>query len=131
MAAALQKDGHFSKTQFPPFSQYEAWLGADLMIKGLQLAGPNPTSAKVTKQLRGIKSCNANGSLPTTIDYWSVFGHDLAECAWSMQAQRSGFVAVSPPPLCGQDVPATGTRSGSWEPASELKGGEVSTRIPP
>ena len=29
--------------QFPNFSQYESWLGADLMIKGIQLAGSNPT----------------------------------------------------------------------------------------
>jgi hypothetical protein len=32
--AALQKLAHFSNTQFPSYSQYEAWAGADLTIKG-------------------------------------------------------------------------------------------------
>ena len=32
----------FTSTQFPTFSQYEAWAGADLMIKGLLLDGPEP-----------------------------------------------------------------------------------------
>ena len=39
MQAAMEKYAHFTKTQFPTFGQYEAWAGADLMIKGLQLAG--------------------------------------------------------------------------------------------
>jgi len=64
MAAALQKYAGFTPTQFPTFSQYEAWLGADLMIKGLTLAGPNPTQATVIKDLRGVKSYNGNGLLP-------------------------------------------------------------------
>jgi branched-chain amino acid transport system substrate-binding protein len=56
MSAALQKYEHFSKSQFPTFSQYEAWLGADLMIKGIQSAGSNPTRSAVIKKLRSIKS---------------------------------------------------------------------------
>ena len=49
MAAALQKYQHFSKTQFPTLFQYESWAGADLMIRGLQMAGANPTRAAVIK----------------------------------------------------------------------------------
>ena len=41
MQSALEKYGHFTSSEFPSFSQYESWLGADLMIKGLQLAGPD------------------------------------------------------------------------------------------
>ena len=40
MQTAMEKYDGYSKTDFPAFSEYEAWLGADLMIKGLQLAGP-------------------------------------------------------------------------------------------
>ena len=64
MQAAMEKYAHFTKSQFPTFGQYEAWAGADLMIKGLQLAGPNPTRSAVIKDLRGLKSYNANGLLP-------------------------------------------------------------------
>jgi branched-chain amino acid transport system substrate-binding protein len=111
MAAALQKYQHFSKTQFPAFGQYESWVGADLMIKGLQMAGPNPTRAGVIKALRGLKSYNANGLLPQSINYATVFGHDLPECTWIMKAQKTGFVAVSSKPTCGHDIPGTTTAS--------------------
>ena len=37
MQAAMEKYAHFTKSQFPTFGQYEAWAGADLMIKGCLL----------------------------------------------------------------------------------------------
>ena len=55
MQAAMEKYAHFTKSQFPNFGQYEAWAGADLMIKGLELAGPNPTRASVITHLRGAQ----------------------------------------------------------------------------
>ncbi len=114
MAAALQKYAGFTKSQFPTYSQYESWVGADLMIKGMQLAGKNPTRATVIKDLRGLKSYNANGLLPTTINYSTIFGHDPAEtCAWFMQAQKAGFVATSSQPYCGRDLPGTSTAGSS------------------
>jgi branched-chain amino acid transport system substrate-binding protein len=114
MAAALQKYVHFSKTQFPTFSQYEAWAGADLMIKGIQLAGKNPTRAAVIKDLRGLKSYNVNGLLPQSLDFATNFGHDpKEECTWMMQAKPNGFVPVSATPFCGHDIPGTSTATSS------------------
>ena len=110
MQAAMEKYANFTKTQFPTFGQYEAWAGADLMIKGLEMAGPNPTQAAVIKDLRGLKSYNANGLLPQTIDYATIFGHDLPkQCAWVMQAHKTGFTPVSSSAVCGIDVPGTST----------------------
>jgi branched-chain amino acid transport system substrate-binding protein len=110
MQAAMEKYDGYSKTDFPSFSEYEAWLGADLMIKGLQLAGPNPTRAGVIKDLRGITSYNANGLLPQSWDYTTDFGKDDAKsCAWMMQATKNGFTAVSTQPFCGTDIPGTST----------------------
>jgi branched-chain amino acid transport system substrate-binding protein len=110
MGAALQKYEHFTKTQFPTYGQYNAWAGADLMIKGLQMAGKNPTRAAVIKDLRSIKSYNVNGLLPQPLDFATDFGHDPAmECTWMMQAQKSGFVPVSSKPFCGKDIPGTTT----------------------
>ena len=75
------------------------------MIKGLQLAGPNPTHAAVIKDLRGLKSYNANGLLPNPIDYATVFGHDEPQqCTWVMQAEKTGFTPVSSKPFCGTDI---------------------------
>jgi branched-chain amino acid transport system substrate-binding protein len=112
MQAAMEKYAHFTKTQFPTFGQYEAWAGADLMIKGLEMAGSNPTQANVIKDLRGLKSYNVNGLLPESINYSTIFGHDLPKtCAWVMQAEKTGFKAVSSSPYCGTDLPGTSTAS--------------------
>jgi len=114
MQAAMEKYDGYSKSDFPSFSEYEAWLGADLMIKGLQLAGPNPTRAGVIKALRGVKSYNANGLLPQSWNYTNDFGHDDAKsCSWMMQAGKNGFTPVSPNPFCGADIPGTSTASSS------------------
>jgi hypothetical protein len=112
MQAAMEKYAHFTKTQFPTFGQYEAWAGADLMIKGLEMAGGNPTQAAVIKDLRGLKSYNVNGLLPQSINYSTIFGHDPSKtCAWVMQAHQSGFTAISSSPVCGTDLPGTSTAS--------------------
>ena len=112
MAAALQKYEHFSKTQFPTLFQYESWAGADLMIKGLQMAGTNPTRAAVIKDLRSITSYTANGLLPKPIDYATVFGHDPPQqCVWVLRAEAGGFVAHSSQPVCGTDIKGTGSGS--------------------
>jgi len=114
MQAAMEKYAHFTKSQFPTFGQYESWAGADLMIKGLELAGPNPTHAAVIKDLRGLKSYNVNGLLPNPINYSTIFGHDLPQqCTWVMQAEKTGFVATSSKPVCGTDIPGTSTASSS------------------
>ena len=113
MAAALTKYAHFSKSQFPSYGQDLSWLGCDLMIQGLLRAGQNPSRASVIKALRGIKAYNGNGLLPITINYSTVFGHDLPQCAWVMQAQKSGFVPVSSKPFCGTDYAGTSTRTNS------------------
>jgi branched-chain amino acid transport system substrate-binding protein len=112
MQVAMEKYAHYTKTQFPTFGQYEAWVGADLMIKGLELAGPNPTRSNVIKDLRGLTSYNANGLLPNSLDFQTAFGHDPAqECTWVVQADKGGFTPVSSNPFCGTDIPGTSTAS--------------------
>jgi hypothetical protein len=114
MQAAMEKYAHFTKKQFPTLGQYEAWAGADLMIKGLELAGANPTRAAVIKDLRGLKSYSVNGLLPQPINYSTIFGHDPAKtCAWVMKAVKTGFVATSAQPYCGTDIPGTSTAGAS------------------
>ena len=112
MQAAMEKYAHFSKTQFATFGQTESWLGADLMIKGLQMAGANPTRAAVIKDLRSIKSYNGNGLLPITVNYSTIFGHDPANCSWVVKAQKTGFTPISSQPFCGHDIAGTSTLSG-------------------
>ena len=113
MATALTKYAHFTKSEFPSYGQDLSWLGCDLMIEGLQRVGQNPSRAGVVRALRSIKSYNGNGLLPINIDYSTVFGHDLPQCAWVLRAEKSGFVPVSSKPFCGTDYPGTSTRTSS------------------
>jgi hypothetical protein len=83
------------------------------MIKGLQLAGPNPTRAGVITALRGVTSYDANGLLPQSLNYSTIFGHDPPECTWIMKADKTGFEPISPTPTCGHDIPGTTTASSS------------------
>ncbi len=71
------------------------------MIKGLLLAGKSPTHASVIKDLRGIKSYNANGLLPVTFNYSTDFGHNPSvNCSWFLKAMKTGFALASPKPTC-------------------------------
>jgi branched-chain amino acid transport system substrate-binding protein len=102
MDAAMKKYAHWTKSQFPTFAEYEAWVGADLMIQGLKLAGSHPTRSNVIKDLRAIKSYDANGIDPVSIDYSTVFGHSASpDCRWFLKAGASGFNLVSSTPECG------------------------------
>ncbi len=108
MANALLKYQNRPLKNFPTYNIYEAYLGADLMIKGLQLAGKNPTSAGVITALRGVKSYNGNGILPVSINYSTDFGKAAPiSCGWYMQAQKNGFVANSTQPTCGKTLSGT------------------------
>ena len=110
MAAALQKYQHFSPQQFPTLFQYESWAGADLMIKGLESAGENPTSQGVVTALRGVTSYDAGGLLANPLNYATIFGHDPPrQCVWVLRAKAHGFVPTSLQPVCGTDIPGTST----------------------
>jgi len=113
MAAAMTKYEHMAKSSFPDFGEIEAWLGADLMIQGIKMAGANPTHAAIIKDLRSIKAYTGNGLLPITINYSTIFGHDPMNCAWIVQAHKTGFTPVSSKPFCGKDVAGTSTASSS------------------
>jgi hypothetical protein len=111
MQAALEKYAHFTSSQFPTFAEYESWLGADLMIKGIQGAGANPTHAGVIHALRSIKAYNGNGILPVTINYSTIFGHSAPQCVWLLKAEKNGYALVQKNDVCGQVIPGTHTAS--------------------
>jgi branched-chain amino acid transport system substrate-binding protein len=114
MAAALERYSHFGKTQFPNYGQYEAWIGTDLFVQGLGRAGKDPSRASVIESLRSIKSYDAGGLLPVSINYATIFGHNTPQyCAWFLRARTTGFVPISPQAQCGTYIPNTNTASPS------------------
>jgi branched-chain amino acid transport system substrate-binding protein len=46
-----------------------AYLSADLLIKGIQMAGPSPTPSKIVSSLRTIGSYDGGGILPTPVTF--------------------------------------------------------------
>jgi hypothetical protein len=108
LTSALQKYEHRPASQFYDFGIAEAWLGADLMLKGIGLAGARPTSVRVIHALRNVKAYNGNGLLAQNVNFSTAFGHDPAKtCLWYLQAQKKGFVPTSSKPWCGHDIPGT------------------------
>jgi len=103
--AAFKKYAGFKTGDFPDFGQNEAYLGADLMITGLEKAGANPTSASTIKALRSITAYNGGGILPVTLDYSTNFGYNTKEeCVWNEIAGKTGFTAASATPDCAPYV---------------------------
>jgi hypothetical protein len=59
-----------------------------------------------------LRSYTANGLLPNRFNFSTIFGNHPAQTrGWVMQAQKIGFVAVSPKPTGGTDLPGTSTSS--------------------
>jgi len=106
--SAFKKYAGFKAGNFPNYAQNESWLGADLMILGLQKAGANPTSAATIKALRNTTDYNANGLLAVTLNYKVNFGYNTkTECLWLQKAEKSGFTAVSATPSCAPFIPGS------------------------
>jgi branched-chain amino acid transport system substrate-binding protein len=106
---ALLKYQGVTKANWPTFNVYEGWLGADLFIKGLQLAGQNPTRSAFITNLRGLTSYNGEGLLPQSYNYSTIFGHDApSTCTYYFKAETSDFKLVSTTPICGSPIPGTG-----------------------
>jgi branched-chain amino acid transport system substrate-binding protein len=107
MKATMMKYGGYTSKSFPDLGQYESYLGADLMIQGLEMAGANPTSASTITALRS-SSYNGDGILPVTLDYAKNFGYNtLQACAWYELAGKTGFTATSETPSCSTYIPGS------------------------
>ncbi len=106
MMANLEKYAGYKSTDFPDFGAMEGYLAATLFIRGLQATGKDLTRANFIKDLRAVKSYNANGLLPHTINYSTIFGHDPnPECYYFLKATTNGFAPLSSTPVCGTQIP--------------------------
>jgi len=95
----------------PLYAWYQGWLSADLVIKGLEAAGRNPTRESFLDALHGLGTYDADGILAEPVDI-SLEGFGQAQerrCSWYMKVEDGRFVVASPgtEPLCGDLVPAS------------------------
>jgi branched-chain amino acid transport system substrate-binding protein len=108
MKAAFDRYEHYAPSQFPSFSEYQSWLGADLMILGLSKAGADPTPASTITALRATTAYNGNGIPAVTLNYKVNFGYNTkTECLWTLQAQKAGFHLLSAAPTCAPFIPGS------------------------
>jgi ABC-type branched-subunit amino acid transport system substrate-binding protein len=85
----------------PGFDYTQGWLAADLMIKGLQLAGQNPTRSSFITNLRKVTNYDADGLLASA-DNFAAFGQVPAtQCFYFPQLVGDHFVTKSHQPVCG------------------------------
>jgi branched-chain amino acid transport system substrate-binding protein len=104
--AALQKYEGF--TGVPGFDWCEGYITADLMIKGLEQAGQNPTRQSFINNLRQVSSYNPAGLLPNTLNFTlAAFGKAPQNlCGYYPQLQGTKFVLVpNDHPVCGTLIP--------------------------
>ncbi len=104
--AALAKYASF--TGVPAFDSYEGWGGADLMIKGLQLAGKNPTQTSVIDQLHKVTAYTGNGLFyPANLTLKEFGKAPKTQCAYMVQLRGSKFAPVpsNGKPSCGKLIP--------------------------
>ena len=107
--AALRTYAH--QTTAPDENEYDGWAAASAIIKGLQVAGKNPTRASFMTGLRAVTSFTADGLLVSPENMKASFG-TVAEgpgpapgnCYWYSQYQGTGWIP-DPQPVCGGLVP--------------------------
>ena len=80
-----------------------AWLSAEAMIKGFEVAGDCPTQAGYIKKLRKVKGFDADG-LIQPVDFKTAFGKPIL-CLYYVQLQAAKWVPLfNGQPLCGKEL---------------------------
>ncbi len=105
MQKAFATYEHF--TGVPNLNWYQGWIATDMLIKGLELAGKNPTRSGYITAMRGVTDYTADGLLGAPVDF-SKFGQAPQEaCSWYMKLVGTKFVPTPTDgkPVCGSLIP--------------------------
>jgi branched-chain amino acid transport system substrate-binding protein len=107
MQAAFLKYDHYSGD--PDFGWYQGWTSMDLMIKGLEVAGQNPTRQSFISNLRQVTSYDAGGLVATPLDYTQFGKAPASLCAWYVRLEGAQFVLTPSDgkPVCGTVIPTS------------------------
>jgi branched-chain amino acid transport system substrate-binding protein len=110
LMSALAKYAHYTKPN-PLEGQMYGWLAADLAIKGLQVAGANPTRASFISNLRNVHDYNAGGlTAPVDLSKWNYYDSTASgNCLYVSVIRNGAFVPLSSTPYCGTQIPGTNT----------------------
>jgi branched-chain amino acid transport system substrate-binding protein len=110
-AAALATVGYHKPN--PTEGQALAYFPALAFIKGLQVAGANPTWGSFISGLRGVKDFTADG-LIAPVDFGqrgTVDANSAGDCWYVSVVKGNAFMPLAAHPFCGTEV--AGTSNGS------------------
>ncbi len=111
LITALQKYDPSYKGGIPDLGLIDGWLSADLMIKGLSVAGANPTRSSFASGLSAVTDYDGGGLLPASVAFNHFGSYDPKQCSYFVQLQGSKFVPVpaNGAPTCGTVIPGSNT----------------------
>jgi branched-chain amino acid transport system substrate-binding protein len=107
---ALNKYANYSKTT-PTEGQMYGWMAADLAIKGISVAGVNPTWASFITNLRQVHDYTVSGlTPPADLSKWNYYDSTgSGNCLYVSNIKGGQFVPVATTPFCGTEIPGTNT----------------------
>ena len=116
MLATMKKYDKAYTGGIPDLGLYGSYMSADLAIKGLQVAGKNPTTASFISNLHKVGSYNAgNGILPAPVTFKGFATPAMfpkTSCDYYEQLQGSKFVTVTGKAICGKRITVRFTAGG-------------------
>jgi branched-chain amino acid transport system substrate-binding protein len=91
------------KGGYPTFGLTGAYLAAVLTVKGLQVAGQNPTRQSFINNMTAVTGWNANGLLAGPVSFNHFGTSEPTRCGWFVQVSGSAFKSINNgQPICGK-----------------------------
>jgi len=111
MLAALEEHAPSYDGGIPSAGMVFGWQAADLMIRGLQEAGQNPTRESFITNLTAVTDYDGAGLLPAPVSFDHFGTYEEQQCAWFVQLDGEQFVPVPADgkPMCGTLIPNSAT----------------------
>jgi len=80
-----------------------AWLSAEAMIKGFQVAGSCPTDKAYITKLRKVKQFDAGG-LIQPVDFKTAFGKPILCLYFVKDLSKAWVPQFNDVPVCGKEI---------------------------
>lgn len=113
--ANLKKYDPAYKGGYPSLGVSGGYFAADLMIRGLEEAGLNPTREAFIQNLTKVTDYDAGGILPSKVGFDHFGTAQSRGCSYFVQVKGNDFVTVKNPAggykFCGDLIPGSGVAS--------------------
>jgi branched-chain amino acid transport system substrate-binding protein len=97
--ATLKEQADLAKyenfTGVPDFGWTQGYASADLLIKGLEVAGQNPTRATFISGLRAVTAYNVEDLASTTVNFTTIATPPTKQCSYYVQLEGKAWNVVN------------------------------------